>query len=228
MRIGLVSDIHSNLHALDAVLEDMDRQGVDTIMCTGDIVGYCALPDEVVGRLMKRGVSCVKGNHDHAATGGRMDGFNSYAQAGVVFSRDALTEPRIAFLRQLPESRKERFGDIVVSLYHGSPADPLYEYVFPDELADREKEFSQIDASPVVVLGHTHVPTVYRGTQTYVNPGSVGQPRDRDPRASYAILETQGIDVQIRRVPYDVEGAAEAIVSKGLPRYLAERLFYGT
>lgn len=228
MRVAILSDIHSNIHALDAVLEDLDRQNIDRILCTGDIVGYCAFPDEVVKRLGERNVGCVKGNHDAAATGGSMDGFNTYARSGVEYSRARLSPANTEFLRRLPENLKERVGERTVSLYHGSPADPLFEYVFPDELADREKEFASYDRSDVVAMGHTHLPTVYRGAQVYLNPGSVGQPRDRDPRAAYAVLDASGLEAEIRRVPYDVEAAAQAIIANGLPRYLAERLFYGT
>lgn len=228
MRLGFVSDIHSNIHALDAVFEHAAGQGADRVFCLGDIVGYNAHPNECVARLRKDEAMAVMGNHDWAATDGDAEGFNPFAVAGVEFSRRALTEDNKRWLLGLPREARIEVDSVSLGLYHGSPRDPLYEYVFPSADSKVLRELVKVAGQPrVVALGHTHLPMRLDQGATFLNPGSVGQPRDGDPRASYALLDTRTMDTEFHRIPYDVEGAARDVRDAGLPEFLWQRLLRG-
>ncbi len=227
MKIGLVSDIHSNLTAFKAVLKDMPK--VDEIICVGDLVGYGAEPNEVVKLARSKGVKAVMGNHDYAAATGNASDLNDRAAAAISWTSKKLTRDNKDYLASLPTHLEMDFGNENLYVVHGSPRDPLREYVFPD--------FSNRDLAGVVkgveadilVVGHTHVPMerLILG-KNVVNPGSVGQPRDRDKRASYAVMTSgKEIAVSFWRVDYNVSAVAEKIKSAGLPEELATRLFFG-
>lgn len=226
MKIGLISDPHSNLAAFKAVLKDMPR--VDQIICIGDLVGYAAEPNEVVNLVRSKRIKVVMGNHDYAAVTRDVRGFNSIAAQAALWTADKLSEENLEFLSNLPTHLRLNLKQKLY-VVHGSPRDPLNEYVFPDypnrELA---RILEGVDAD-IVALGHTHVPMkrMIMG-KLVVNPGSVGQPRDRDPRASYAVLTLgEEVEVSYRRVEYDTEAAAKLIRTAGLPEELAARLFFG-
>lgn len=222
----MVADPHSNLAAFKAVLDDMPR--VDQIICVGDLVGYAAEPNEVVTLARSKRIKVVMGNHDYAAVTRDVRGFNPIAAQAALWTADNLSEENLKFLSNLPTHLKLTLKQKLY-VVHGSPRDPINEYVFPDypnqELA---KIVEGVDAE-VVVLGHTHVPMkrMIMG-KLIVNPGSVGQPRDRDPRASYGVLKLgEEIEVSYRRVGYDIEDTAKKIKAAGLPEELAARLFFG-
>jgi putative phosphoesterase len=226
MKIGLMADPHSNLAALKAVLKDMPR--VDQTICIGDLVGYAAEPNEVVNLARSKRIQAVMGNHDYAAVTRDVRGFNPLAAQAALWTAEKLSGENLKFLSNLPTQLKI---DLKQKLYvvHGSPRDPLNEYVFPDypnrELA---RILEGVDAE-IVALGHTHVPMkrMIMG-KLIVNPGSVGQPRDRDPRASYVVLTLgEEIEVSYKRVEYDTEATARKIRTAGLPEELAARLFFG-
>jgi putative phosphoesterase len=226
MKIGLIADPHSNLAAFKAVLEDMPR--VDQIICVGDLVGYAAEPNEVIDLVRSKRIQAVMGNHDYAAVTRDVRGFNSLAAQAALWTADKLSKENVKFLSNLPTQLRL---DLKKKIYvvHGSPRDHLNEYVFPD-YSNRElaRAIEGVDAE-VVVLGHTHVPMkrMIMG-KLIVNPGSVGQPRDRDPRASYAVLTLgEEVGVTYRRTEYDVEVTAGKIKLEGLPEELAARLFFG-
>lgn len=227
MKIGLIADMHSNLSAFKAVLDDMPR--VDQIVCAGDLVGYAAEPNEVVNLAKSKHLLVVMGNHDYAALTRDVKGFNPIAARAALWTADNLTGENLKFLSGLPTHLELKFGKHKLYLVHGSPRDPLNEYIFP-EMSNHDFAgiVKNVDAD-VVVLGHTHVPMnrMILG-KLVVNPGGVGQPRDRDPRASYAVL-TLGKELKIehRRVEYDIEGTAKKIKVAGLPEELAARLFFG-
>lgn len=223
-----MSDVHSNVHALTSVLEHLDEQGVDQLFCLGDIVGYNAHPNEVIAALRKRDATAVLGNHDHAALGGSSEGFNPFALAGVEHSRRTLEEDHKRWLAALPQGRKIEADGLSIALYHGSPRQPLEEYVFPSADTRVLKELAKVAGQPqVIALGHTHLPMRLDQAAMFLNPGSVGQPRDGDPRASYAILDAASQDTEFHRVPYDVEAAAEDVREAGLPEFLWQRLLRG-
>ena len=228
MRIAVISDIHSNLPALEAVLEDLGR--VDEILCAGDLVGYASQPNEVVDLLRRRGIPAVMGNHDYAAVTGEVEWFNPSARRAALWTRERLTEENRRYLRSLPEELRLTREGVRIYLVHGSPRDPLFEYVFPDLPQRQLLELVRGVEAQVILLGHTHVPMrrVIQG-KLVLNPGGVGQPRDRNPRASCLVLtlEDGEAEAEFRRVEYDIDRAAEGIRKAGLPPELASRLYVG-
>ena len=218
MRVGLISDIHGNRVALEAVLADMPP--VDRLACAGDIVGYNPSHADCVDAMRERGVPTVMGNHDRAVAGGTDFAFNSMAGAGVRHAREALDDDQLEWLAALPNERTVCEGS--VRLVHGHPDDPN-RYTYPAQFGPH-----LLGEEDVLVLGHTHVQHNERyDAGVVVNPGSVGQPRDGDPRAAYAVLDLDGLQVEERRVEYDVDEVVAAIASAGLPAELGERLREG-
>ena len=218
MRVGLLSDIHANLVALEAVFEDMPP--VDALVCAGDVVGYNPWPAECVDAMIEWDVPTVMGNHDRAVVRGTEFRFNETACAGVEYARNQLTVDRREWLAELPDDRY-CFGDRV-RVVHGHPDDPD-RYTYPQQFGPE-----LLGEADVLVLGHTHV----QGHEVYeegivCNPGSVGQPRDGNPRAAYAVLDLDRLEVERRRIEYDVDAVAEAIEDAGLPRRSALRLAKG-
>jgi predicted phosphodiesterase len=239
VRIAVISDIHSNLVALDAVL--LKVGSVDAIWHLGDVVGYGPEPDAVVERLSTLGAIGVRGNHDAAACGGtEIQWFNPEARAAIEWTQTTISETTRAWLAALPQRRME--GDF--TLVHGSPRDPMWEYVTTAALA--RAGLSAISTGHGL-HGHTHVPiaftqvdgrmrtlvprpgnTVALGEgRTLLNPGSVGQPRDHDPRASYLILDLAAATATWGRTAYDVDAVGTMMRAAGLPARLADRLRIG-
>jgi putative phosphoesterase len=224
MRLAVVSDIHSNLHALKAVRESIEREGADMVVCAGDIVGYGAFPNECCGIVRDLARFAVLGNHEIAAITRVTDLMNPFAAQATDWTSERLTRESREYIQSLPEGAKFAAGPVTTAAFHGSP-ESVDEYIYEDDVG--EHLFDRLEES-VLILGHTHVPFARRVLEKMVvNPGAVGQPRDGDPRASYAVLDTPRMSFRVRRVEYDIEGAAEAILSAGLPPILAHRLFEG-
>jgi len=226
--IALISDVHSNLEALEAVLGEAGD--VVEVYCLGDIVGYGASPNEVIGLLVERGATCLLGNHDHAALEGDVGEFNPRAGAAALWTAKQLTEESRAFLGSLPRHRSLTMEGVRVYMAHGSPDDNLWEYVSPTTHSDLFDHYLEKVEADAIALGHTHVPFSWEsGRGRVFNPGSVGQPRDGDSRASYALV-TLGegrTDVALKRVVYDIDAAAGKISAAGLPAVLGARLYSG-
>lgn len=239
MRIAVLSDIHSNLVALDATLAHLGT--VDAVWHLGDVVGYGPEPDGVVARLAEIGASGVLGNHDAAALGGpEIEWFNPEARAAIEWTRDVISTQTRAWLTALPEVTVK--DDM--TLVHGSPRDPLREYVTSMGIA--RAAFDDISTRHAL-HGHTHVPVAWiledgrldlfrpddgssidlADGRSLFNPGSVGQPRDGDPAAACLVLDTDAARVTWHRVAYDVGSVQAAMRAAGLPARLAERLAYG-
>jgi putative phosphoesterase len=199
VRIALLSDIHANLAALDAVLEDMPP--VDAFIFSGDAIGYYAQPNEVCTRLRALGALCVRGNHDNYVTGAADPDAGRRAAYATDWTRETLTPDNLAWLATLPaELRIEREGRTII-VRHASPWDEET-YLYPD--SERLSEVALAEHE-IMVLGHTHHPMVRAaGEGLLINPGSVGQPRDWDPRAAYAVLSLPSGEVEFRRAAYDV------------------------
>jgi len=239
MRTLVLSDIHSNLVALDAVLADAGT--VDRVWQLGDIVGYGPDPDGVVARLREIGATGVRGNHDAAATGGHeIDMFNVDARRAMEWTRARIAPDTRAWLAGLP--------DLLVvddwTLVHGSPRDPMWEYITSAPVA--RANLARID-TPRGLFGHTHLPLVFReddgriealspadegdvpldGRRLLANPGSVGQPRDGNPQASYAVIDTTAATIRWNRVAYDIALVQGAMRAAGLPDRLVARLSFG-
>ena len=218
MEIGVISDVHGNTVALDAVFADMPA--VDALACAGDVVGYNPWHAECVAAVRERSIPTVSGNHDRAVASETRFAFNSMAGAGVAHARETLTEDQIEWLRSLPTTRREFDGR--VRIVHGHPENPdRYTYTgefSPDLLGEED----------VLVLGHTHVQGHERFDEGVVmNPGSVGQPRDGDPRAAYAVLDLDDLTVTEHRVEYDIDCVREAVAEADLPARIGDRLAEG-
>ena len=229
MQVIVLSDIHSNLDALQAVTSNLPKY--DELWCLGDIVGYGPQPNEVIERLQQlKPTVTLMGNHDQAVITGHVEGFSSHAAKAVKWTKQVIEAARLNYLATLkPSAKLEREGK-TVALFHGSPRDPLNEYIFPGFQETFGRELVGMSEANIVLLGHTHVPMLYTfGSGLLANPGSVGQPRDGDPRASFAVLTVteSGIAFEVRRVEYDVRPVADRIIKSGLPRFLAERLYMG-
>lgn len=240
MTHAVVSDVHGNLEALERVLEDLERRGVDEVVCLGDFVGYGASPNECIERLRPRIAGAVAGNHDLAACGRiRLGYFNPDAASAAGWTDRRLTDENRAYLAGLPFSIAWRGMQLV----HASPAQPrAWHYVLSPQDADEELEAAE---APVCLIGHSHFPGAFEqlgGETRYfrdetvalepdgrylVNVGSVGQPRDGDPRAAYLLVDEEARTLRHVRLEYDVEGAMQRIRDAGLPPFLAERLRWG-
>ncbi len=239
MRVAVVSDIHANLVALDAVLAAVGS--VDAVWQLGDIVGYGPEPDGVVDRLRSIGAIGVAGNHDLAALGGsEIDWFNPDARDAMEWTRGRIDDHTRTWLTTLPTTRDEQG----MTLVHGSPRDPVWEYVTSVPVA--RANLAVLETS-VGLHGHTHVPMAWAdrdgridaiapgpgssfrldGRPALLNPGSVGQPRDGDPTASWLEIDTDAGLATWRRIGYEIEAVRRAMLDAGLPRQLADRLRLG-
>lgn len=243
MRCAFFSDIHGNLEALETVLSDIDAQHPDQRICLGDIVGYGASPNECVERVRGLGIEVLCGNHDHAALG-RLDieFFNENARVAMEWTRGVLTPENLAWLESRPYVSRHA-GFLAV---HASPGEPAaWDYVL--SVKDAAEQFLAF-TEPLAFIGHSHFPTIFReaggliseldfppnrpfvlesGVRCIVNVGSVGQPRDSDPRASWALYDSESGVLELRRLDYPVARSAEKIVAAGLPAFLAARLEVG-
>ncbi|WP_440766461.1 metallophosphoesterase family protein [Natronorubrum sp. DTA7] len=221
MKVGLISDVHGNRVALEAVLEDMPP--VDRLCCAGDVVGYNPWPAACVDELRERDVPTVMGNHDAAVVGDAPFRFNGMARAGVEYASEQLSERQRGWLESLPTERLECDGRI--KLVHGHPDDPqrYTRYTYP-----REFSSGLLGEEDVLVLGHTHVQGLERFAEgIVVNPGSVGQPRDGDPRAAYAVVDLDALTAETHRVEYDIDAVQEAVRETNLPERIGTRLARG-
>jgi len=224
VRYAIISDVHSNIHALDSVLGDVDEQGADVIICAGDLVGYCPFPNEVVGALRQRGAICIAGNHDRACVNLDTFNMNPLAANAIFWTAKHISAGSMDYLRRLRPQTSLNLGGTPAAMFHGSPRNDD-EYVFED---DANAELLELAKAQIVISGHTHVPYVKKIPEgALVNPGSVGQPRDGDPRASYLVYDERGQEFELRRIDYPKEEAASAVIAAGLPDFLGERLLSG-
>jgi diadenosine tetraphosphatase ApaH/serine/threonine PP2A family protein phosphatase len=246
MRYLLLTDIHANRHALEAVLEAAPPSSYDRLIVLGDLVGYGADPNGVIERVRALDpVAVIRGNHDKAACGiDSAEDFNTAARIAAIWTMRAVTPGNRDYLAGLPAGPLQVEDGFAIC--HGAPFDEDA-YVF--DAADANEAFAALP-SPICFYGHTHLPAIFArtphgltvavpdgsdamavtlapGAQYLVNPGSVGQPRDGDPRAAFALYDAEAREVILRRVPYPVELAQEAILAAGLPGGLAARLGLG-
>jgi diadenosine tetraphosphatase ApaH/serine/threonine PP2A family protein phosphatase len=248
MRYLVLTDIHANLEALDTCLADARARGYDLALVLGDIVGYAANPNEVIERVQSLDAAAVvRGNHDKVACGiDQADGFNVVARSAAVWTLDALTSEHRAWLAALPKG--PIVVDSLIEICHGSPFDEDA-YIFDDLDASHALNVSK---RPLCLFGHTHSPIAFEqppragtanaislkhsgemelilrdGFKYLLNPGSVGQPRDGDPRAAYAIVDTDRRSVELYRLEYPIDQTQAKILDAGLPEVLAQRLGVG-
>lgn len=239
MRYGIFGDIHGNFDALEAVFKALDQERVDVCLCTGDIVGYGAEPSRCIAAVRERCLVCLAGNHDHAACG-KLDTefFNVFAKQVARWTEEHLSDDEKKWLASLPFVC--HFEDFAIA--HGSAHSPeVFNYI--TSIFDAELSFECLD-KPLLFYGHTHIPLAFFDTvpmtytmddeirinpegKTLVNIGSVGQPRNEDPRASFAVYDAEQQIVQVHRAGYDVKSAGRKIIAAGLPEALAIRLELG-
>jgi diadenosine tetraphosphatase ApaH/serine/threonine PP2A family protein phosphatase len=242
MRYAIIADIHANLDAFTAVLADIEQKGgVEELWCLGDIVGYGPDPCQCIELLRKCKHVCVVGNHDLAAIGKvEPTYFNPMAAAACQWTAGQLGPGDIHYLEKLPLTIEK--GDFL--LVHGSPMEPVWEYVVSAGIAARNFSFLK---SQFCLLGHSHVPVAFKeednsclpiqlspgiglvlgDDRMIINPGAVGQPRDGDPRASYAIYDDESQIIRLHRIPYDITATQTKMMKAGLPVHLATRLEAG-
>jgi diadenosine tetraphosphatase ApaH/serine/threonine PP2A family protein phosphatase len=244
VRVAILTDIHSNLPALESVLAAIDEAGIEKRWCLGDVVGYGAQPDDCAKLVSERCELSLVGNHDLAVTGEiSTEVFSASAAAAVEWTRSNCEESTLEFLKSLkPQDTEHEVG-----LYHASPRDPVWEYVLA---VDQARECMADQSARVSLIGHSHValwfsdgeglPGADGGGQAeggreidlssdrwLLNPGSVGQPRDGDPRAAWLELDTDEWKGTYHRVQYDIDSAAGPIREASLPAHLADRLYVG-
>ncbi|AJG40906.1 metallophosphatase [Thermotoga sp. RQ7] len=238
MRLAFFGDVHGNLEALNAVLEDIQRRGVDEIFCLGDLVGYGPDPEAVVQLIREKNIKTIMGNYDDAVGYSKESCGCSYSpgretEVGDIslnWSIERTSEETKEFLRSLPKRMSFEVEGVKFLLVHGSPFNELLEYVKPDTSSERLKEIAHTVEENVVVNGHTHLPMVkWVLGKLILNPGSAGRPKDGDPRASYMIVDVKSgvISFETIRVVYDVKTTVEKIAKKGLPIELATVLALG-
>jgi diadenosine tetraphosphatase ApaH/serine/threonine PP2A family protein phosphatase len=239
--VAVISDVHANWHALEAVLEAIDREEPDELWCLGDLVGYGPRPNPCCEAVEGRAALCLAGNHDLGVLG-ELDlaEFTGDAVVAARWTRGVLAASADAYLSSLrPTARRDG-----VELFHASPRDPVWDYVLSTEAAVAAFDLTE---APLLLVGHSHVPLTISlergvpdgglaqdGTETrlapgrrLLNPGSVGQPRDGDPRAAWLLLDLEAGRALFRRIPYDVVRTQEEIRERGLPDALAQRLAHG-
>jgi diadenosine tetraphosphatase ApaH/serine/threonine PP2A family protein phosphatase len=239
LMIAVISDIHSNLEALNAVLEDIKSRGIKKIVCLGDIVGYGANPNECIEIIKELKCKCVVGNHDYGVLGKEnLDYFNAYGIIAILWTKNVIKPENLKFLDSLPLIIEENIKGKKVIFSHANPKYPeIWEYLFPDYVDDA------FDCGDLIFVGHSHIPfvnseegnlLVHEGKiyldedkKYVINPGSVGQPRDGINKASYCIFDEENFKIEIVRVEYNIKEAYEKIVKNGLPEWLGERLFLG-
>jgi len=239
VRYAIISDVHSNLEALEAVLSSLEGESIDGYLSTGDIVGYGADPAACIARIRDLDPHIVAGNHDWAVAGTlSLDFFNSYAREAIEWTRERISVEDAEWLRSLKLVKKVDDVTLVHATLH-SPEN--FDYLLTAYDAHLSLEVLE---TPVCFVGHSHVPVTFaqNGSVTFsfaseidlsgvhraiVNAGSVGQPRDGNPHASFGIYDTERNFVHVRRVAYDVAGATKKILAAGLPQVLAERLWFG-
>jgi predicted phosphodiesterase len=232
MRIAILSDIHSNVQALTKALSIIDRMKIETVYCLGDIVGYGGSPNECVNLIRERASHAVMGNHDLAATDpSHAFYFTHPGRMAAEWTHTVLQTENLEYLSALTPAAETEYCTLV----HANPADPL-EWGYISSLQDAKAQFDSF-SKPVCFVGHTHVPfqcgedlrsfSLKKGVRFLINVGSVGQPRDANPDLSFGVFDTDVWTYQNIRSPYDIEGAAQAILNRGLPRVLATRLYQG-
>jgi putative phosphoesterase len=234
-RVAVITDIHGNLPALQATLARIDELGIEAVYCGGDLVGYGPHPNEVCALIEERAIPTIYGNYDHAIARDEHDCGCAYitahdrelGQRSIEWTLVHTGQPAKDFMRRLPFDLRFSLGNQRVRLVHGSPR-KVNEYLFEDKPPKTFERIAALADCEVLVFGHTHKPWIHSyGGVLFVNCGSVGKPKDGDPRASFALLEAdaqQKVSASIERVPYDAGAVAREVAASGLPGEYAEKL----
>ncbi len=231
MKLGLISDIHGNIHALDPVLERLDRERVDMILCAGDLVCYGVDHDQVLRVLHQRHIPCVTGNYDYAVAWDQPRASHKLSspmtepvkRAALDWTRTHISSAGISFLRSLPSLATFPLDGSSVTMFHATPERLDEELPMPQSgNTDRFGDLARRFGPDIVVLGHTHRPFSLKLHNTlFVNPGAVGRSINRDPRAVFAIVDTQRLDVEFCLIDYDIDAAVQSIRNSEMPEGVA-------
>ncbi|MCZ6776435.1 MAG: metallophosphoesterase family protein [Ignavibacteria bacterium] len=232
MRLAILSDIHANLSALTSVLAFLDTNEVDEIYCLGDVVGYGPFPNECADLVIKRCTATVMGNHESGLLGKTpLDQFNKPGQKALRWTEKQITTQHLTYLSSLPLVTVEHG----LTFVHASPSRPA-EWTYVLTLTEVQESFYAF-STQICFIGHTHIPIVVgedlsidafrQGSRFLINVGSVGQPRDGNPKTSFGLLDTEAWSYRLIRLQYDVHETANAIIKRGLPKVLARRLLDG-
>lgn len=226
MKIAVISDIHSNYEALSSVINHIEKQDIDHIFCCGDLIGYNSRPNEVIEYLREKSIESVRGNHDEALFE-RPSNFNLTAKKCLDVNKSLLTEQNLQYLRELDYKKEHELKGKTILQVHGSPNDPIHAYIYRESV-DKKFIEEQGTTQDIVLMGQTHQPYVKKvGNILFVNPGSVGQPRDGDPRASYAVVDLDANEASIIRREYDIDCTVEHNNQTDIPSEVGERLYKG-
>ncbi len=224
MLVGLISDVHSNAIALKTVLAEMETMGVEKILHAGDIVGYNPYPNETIELFIEHKIISIIGNHDRALITGNFSEFNSFAAEALAWTKKVISPRNFEYIRSLKNREHFTIDNMHIVAIHGSPRD-IDEYVFP---VNASAHFLAAAKADVLVLGHTHIQFKKEFSLGIIlNPGSVGQPRDENPDAAYAIYDSSTGRAGLKRTSYDIEKVIEDMHSAHLPDKLGLRLRFG-
>jgi putative phosphoesterase len=226
--VAIIADIHSNIIALQEVMKSVKK--ADHILCAGDLVGYNPWPNESIRLIQEKGIHSIMGNHDAVIVDGSYDTMNPQAKLALQYTHKIISEENIEYLNSLSKKFTIQIEDVTLCAYHGSPLHPLRQYVYPWAPRNFVRTLVDMIEGNVLILGHTHIPMMFNfNDKLLINPGSVGQPRDKNPQASYMILQIEGsrINVEHHRVDYNIDVVMSKIVEEGLPLSLAHRLKKG-
>ena len=225
MKIAVISDVHSNLEALEAALKEIDKMKIQNIFCAGDICGYGANPNECIEEIRRRNIQSVMGNHDYGIVNLNSSWFNEQAAKALWWTIENLEKNNLEFIKSLPEKIDVDIDGRKMLVVHGSPRNPIWEYIYP---TDANATFVKDVNQDIIVVGHSHIPFIKKISDKLVlNPGSVGQPRDSNPKASFAVIDIDRFSAKNIRVNYDVETTSKKIIKAGFPEFSAMRLHGG-
>jgi len=219
MKLGIIADIHANVYGLSAVLEDMGK--VDYIFCNGDIVGYYHFVNEVFELIEKNNINFIQGNHDNALINDLPCNDNYIGNKSLEYTKDLISQENLEKLKKAPLEKTLEFDGIKFKCLHGGPNDILTEYVYPDSDFSKLLNFEE----DYVILAHTHIPMIIKNK--ILNPGSCGQPRDGDPRASYILFDTETQTPQIKRIEYNIDLVYQKTKEYGMQKEMGEMLYHG-
>ncbi len=227
-KVAVIADIHSNIIALQEIIRHVKKS--DLILCAGDLIGYNPWPNECVRLVQQNRVQSVIGNHDAAIVTGSNDIMNLQAKLALQYTHQIISDENVEYLSSLSKKLTIQVEDVKFCVYHGSPLFPLKQYVYPWAPQRFLKMLIDMAESDILILGHTHIPMLFNfNDKLLINPGSVGQPRDKNPQASYMTLQIEGekINVEHHRVDYDIDVVMNKIIEVGLSTFLAHRLKRG-
>lgn len=228
MKIAIISDIHGNFPALKEVIKEIKRKKIKKIFCCGDIIGYASMSNECIKELIKNNVKSIYGNHEYALLNDdKLNWFNYYALKALIWHKENLKNFSWRWIKKLKEKIIIKIANKRIMLVHGSP-ESCFEYVWQDTSEQTFLYWLEKYNVDILVFGHTHIPFIKNiENQIVINPGSVGQPRDGNNKASFCIIDLKNNQSEIIRINYNIDKIAVDIKRKGLPKIFADRLYFG-